>query len=104
MGLVLLQALVRDPAERSRARRSVEHRMCRCRGILVLRGALSKRGLLWGIPALVWLSFAVWYTDFGGPLTDAEIAHALSALERRGMDAEVVMCRGKQQNPTHVQE
>ena len=54
----------------------------------VFRGALSKRGLLWGIPAIVWLIFTVWYTDFGGPLTDAEIAQALIALERRGMDAE----------------
>ena len=49
---------------------------------------MSKRGLLWGIPALVWLTFTVWYTDFGGPLTDAEIAQALIALERRGMDLE----------------
>jgi hypothetical protein len=43
---------------------------------------------LWGIPALAWLVFTFWYTDFGGPLTDAEIAQALIALERRGMDAD----------------
>ena len=49
---------------------------------------MSKRGLLWGIPTLIWLAFAAWYTDFGGPLTDSEIEQALVALERRGMVAE----------------
>ena len=41
-----------------------------------------------GGAATVWLAFTVWYTDFGGPLTDAEIAQALVALERRGMEPE----------------
>ena len=58
--------------------------MCRCRWSL----ALSRRGLLWGIPALAWLAFTVWYTDFGGPLRDEEIDQALTALDRRGMDAQ----------------
>ncbi len=44
--------------------------------------------MLWGFPALVWIAFTLWYTDFGGPLTDEEIDRALTALERRGMDAE----------------
>ncbi|MGI9328119.1 MAG: DUF4148 domain-containing protein [Pseudomonadales bacterium] len=44
------------------------------------------RALIWGIPGLVWLAFVIWYTDFGGPLTNAEVEQALAALERRGMD------------------
>ena len=53
-----------------------------------MRVASKQRGLLWGAPAFLWLAFAVWYTDFGGPLTDAEVEQALAALEQRGMDAE----------------
>lgn len=49
---------------------------------------MSQRGLLWGIPAFVWLAFTLWYTDFGGPMTEEEVDQALTALERRGMDAE----------------
>ena len=28
---------------------------------------LSKRGALWGVPALFYVIFFVWYTDLGGP-------------------------------------
>ena len=49
---------------------------------------MSQRGWLWSVPILVWMAFAVWYTDFGGPLKEDEIERALAALELRGMDAE----------------
>ena len=49
---------------------------------------MSARGLLWGGAATVWLAFTVWYTDFGGSLTETEIEEVLVALERRGMESE----------------
>jgi len=49
---------------------------------------MSKRALLWGIPAAAWLVFSGWYTDFGGPLTDKEVDQALIVLERRNMTPE----------------
>lgn len=49
---------------------------------------MSARGLLWAGATTVWLAFTVWYTDFGGPLTEAEIEGALVALERRGLESE----------------
>ncbi|MCR9278691.1 MAG: hypothetical protein NXH85_12025 [Pseudomonadaceae bacterium] len=49
---------------------------------------MNRRVLLWAVPILVWSVFTLWYTDFGGPLSDEEIERALSALEKRGMEAE----------------
>lgn len=45
------------------------------------------KGLWLGV-TLAWLSFAFWYTDLGGPLTDVEVASALGVLEARGMEAD----------------
>lgn len=49
---------------------------------------MNRRLLLWGIPATVWLLFTIWYTDFGGPLSDEEIAEAMAFIDARGYDAE----------------
>ncbi len=38
--------------------------------------------------AIVYIAFFSWYTSFGGPLTDDEIAHHLELFERRGGDPE----------------
>lgn len=35
---------------------------------------MSKRMKLWLVPALVYALFVYWYTDFGGPLSEEEIA------------------------------
>ena len=43
---------------------------------------------LWLGATLAWLAFAFWYTDLGGPLTDAEVNSALGVLEARGMEAD----------------
>ena len=45
---------------------------------------MSRRALVWGIPALLYAAFVVWYTDFGGPLRDDEIATYLERLEAIG--------------------
>lgn len=43
---------------------------------------------LWLIGAAVYGVFALWYTNTGGPLTEAEIARYSSLFEARGMPAE----------------
>ncbi len=37
---------------------------------------------------MVWAAFVVWYTDFGGPLSDAEVDEVLAVLQKRGLDSE----------------
>ena len=49
---------------------------------------MRKRKGLWLGATLAWLAFAIWYTDLGGPLTDAEVTSALRVLEARGMEAD----------------
>ncbi|MFK7913644.1 MAG: hypothetical protein AB8B93_06990 [Pseudomonadales bacterium] len=45
---------------------------------------MSGRAVLWILPTLLWAAFTVWYTDFGGPLTQAEVDEGLATLiERR---------------------
>jgi len=39
------------------------------------------RKAIWAIPALIYVAFVFWYTDFGGPLGDDEIAHYLAKFE-----------------------
>ena len=46
-----------------------------------------KPSRIWGVLALVYVVFFSWYTSFGGPLTDEEIAHYMGVLEQRGGDA-----------------
>lgn len=44
------------------------------------------RKFIWGVPAALWLVFTLWYTDFGGPLTDAEVADAMAWFDERGIE------------------
>jgi hypothetical protein len=49
---------------------------------------MSRRLLLWGVPSVVWLLFTVWYTDFGGPLSDEEVNKAMVYFDARGIPPE----------------
>ena len=43
-----------------------------------------RRILIWGVPALFYLVFVGWYTDFGGPLRADEIDRYVGLLEAQG--------------------
>jgi len=61
----------------------------------------SRRPALWGVLALVWLSFTGWYTSCGGPLSVDEIDHYVGIMEGRGQPAErIAMIRGFLENDT----
>ena len=47
-----------------------------------------RRTLIWGMSALVYGVFFVWYTDLGGPLSDAEIEMYLDRMETIGFNEE----------------
>ncbi len=47
---------------------------------------MNKRTLLWMLPTILWLIFTAWYTDFGGPLSDDEIAEAMEYFDSREID------------------
>ncbi|MEH6558666.1 MAG: hypothetical protein V7708_12765 [Oceanicoccus sp.] len=49
---------------------------------------MNKRLLLWGVPSVMWLLFTVWYTDFGGPLSDEEVNKAMAYFDTRGVPPE----------------
>ena len=49
---------------------------------------MSKRGLLWGVPALFYVIFFVWYTDLGGPLRPDEIEIFSGELQEVGLGPE----------------
>lgn len=42
---------------------------------------MSLRLLIWAVPALLYAAFFFWYTSFGGPLTQEEVEHFVSAFE-----------------------
>ena len=44
----------------------------------------------WSIPLLLYGLFFIWYTDFGGPVTDDEIANFETTMVNQGYDAERV--------------
>ncbi len=44
----------------------------------------QRRILIWALPTLVYAAFVGWYTDFGGPLRDDEIAIYLERFEALG--------------------
>lgn len=48
------------------------------------------RVLLWSIPAVVYLLFCYWYTDFSGPLTAKEIEYYAARLAENGASPERV--------------
>ena len=47
---------------------------------------MNKRMLLWGLPMALWLFFTIWYTDFGGPLSEEEIVSGITAMKAQGYD------------------
>ena len=49
---------------------------------------MSLRLIVWLIPALIYALFFFWYTNFSGPLTQAEVETYMSTFEARGGDAE----------------
>ncbi len=49
---------------------------------------MSKRGLLWGVPALFYVIFFVWYTELGGPLRPDEIEIFSGELQEVGLGPE----------------
>jgi hypothetical protein len=52
---------------------------------------MSFRLLVWLIPALLYAVFFFWYTSFGGPLTQEEVEHYMSAFgELEGADTETL--------------
>lgn len=51
---------------------------------------MSSRLKIWLIPTVLYAAFVVWYTDFGGPLSDAEINDAVAAMKTNDSDADVI--------------
>jgi len=51
---------------------------------------ISKRLTLWLIPAIGYLGFLVWYTDFAGPLTETETQRYLAYFVTNGADEQTV--------------
>lgn len=49
---------------------------------------MNKRMILWGVPVAIWLVFTMWYTDFGGALSDEEVADAMAFFDDRGIEPE----------------
>jgi hypothetical protein len=48
---------------------------------------MTSRSVLWIVPLVFYILFAAWYTDFGGPLSSAEIDVYLEKLKERGVNA-----------------
>lgn len=51
-----------------------------------LIGEMKRNLLCFGLPALLWLAFFIWYTDLGGPLTREEIDQYRAMLILNGAD------------------
>ncbi len=51
---------------------------------------MPARTKIWLFPALLYAVFVLWYTDFGGPLSDAEVDTFLAAMTSNGSDPEVI--------------
>ena len=49
---------------------------------------MSRRTLIWGIPALLYAVFFIWYTDLGGPLEPEEIDRFAASVAERGFTPE----------------
>ena len=48
----------------------------------------NRSRLVWGSLILFWGLFLYWYTSFGGPLTDTEVAHYMQQAEQGGRTTE----------------
>ena len=51
---------------------------------------MTKRKLLWLVPAVFYALFVYWYTDFGGPLSDEEVDTFVATLQARNADPDTV--------------
>jgi len=51
---------------------------------------MNKRGKLWLISGVLYACFFLWYTDLGGPLSDAEVDGFMSTMKANGSDPEVI--------------
>ena len=51
---------------------------------------MSTRTKIWLIPTLLYTAFVYWYTDFGGPLSDTEIAAYRATMESNGSAPETI--------------
>jgi hypothetical protein len=51
---------------------------------------MTSRRLLWLVPAALYAFFALWYTDFGGPLEAEEVEEFVRTLEARDGDPDLV--------------
>lgn len=49
---------------------------------------MKPRIKLWLLPAVIYAVFTFWYTDFGGPLSDAEIQQNIDAMHSNGVSEE----------------
>lgn len=49
---------------------------------------MKARTKLWLVPAAIYAAFTLWYTDFGGPLSDAEIQQNIDAMRGNGVSEE----------------
>ena len=51
---------------------------------------MSKRAMLWLIPALLYCVFVFWYTDFGGALDEAEVGQFVATMTANGYDPDTI--------------
>ncbi|GAB5453542.1 MAG: hypothetical protein Hals2KO_38700 [Halioglobus sp.] len=51
---------------------------------------MSKRAILWLVPALLYAAFFSWYTDFDGPLSEDEVDAYLFTMVRNGAQPEML--------------
>ncbi len=51
---------------------------------------MSTRTKLWLVPALLYAAFFIWYTDLGGPLSDAEVDEFMATMATNGSDPKVI--------------
>lgn len=51
---------------------------------------MSARSKIWLFPALLYGIFVIWYTDLGGPLTDAEVSDVKAAMLANQSEPEMI--------------
>ena len=51
---------------------------------------MSTRKKIWLVPALLYAAFFIWYTDLGGPLSDAEVDEYIATMTANGTAPETI--------------
>jgi hypothetical protein len=51
---------------------------------------MSSRLKIWLVPGLLYAAFVLWYTDFGGPLSDAEVDALIATMTANGSEQDVI--------------